>query len=1073
MMRIFGVRGREMSERPAGRRTRRRTRQRFFLEHLEPKTLLTATLPVTAAGAASFLAQTAGSGIDLKYDMGTHTYTFDDNEGIAPGTVDPAFTYTQVSGSEATLAPVDPATQDFTSLSFDQNVEDISYFVTSLSTATTFVDTSLPTPSGTPQTDTFNFGTTGDAQSLITAPVTVALTKESATINVDDSLDPSAQTIDMSATQVDFHTTPSFNYSGTNVAGLNVMGGSGDNTVNVTGTPNTGLATITLGNGNDQATVLGTGLGTTPTPNLSLQGGTGVNTLAINSTGTSTSISPGTVTFGTGAELVYSNFSSVQITGGNAAPVISPAPTITVVQKVPLVFVVVATFTDTDTVENASSYTATIDWGDGSMNSAGTVAFTGTSTVGGVTANDYSISGTHTYVAGGTYTTQVTVTDLGGSFSSTVGGVPVTTTLVPLAPITDPGATINVNALTPGSPATPAAATAGTLVVIPSLVTFTDGPAPLPATAYSATINWGDGSALNGGTITQSGTTFTVAGSHNYSQDSGSPYTISVVIAGDGQQMTVTTTATVVDLTSVALPTPPTATAGTTITSPLTVGIFTAVPNPDPTAYSAVVDWGDGSTPVVGTITGVTTGATTVLDVTTSGHNYAQTGSESLTVTLTDSQGFVIGTATPTLTVGGLSVSPVVGLNVMAGTPTGSLTVATFTGTPNPVSAGYTALVDWGDGSMPVVATITPLAGGVFAVTTSGHTYAQGGSYVLSVTIRDGQGFVVGTASPAITVGVMLSGRLSPQSDSGVSDSDGITNITTPTFVGNTSPGTTVEVFAAPSGSSVLPGTEIAVCSAEASGFWSATVVNAPLADGSYTITAEAVSSSGTVLGTASLGTVVIDTVGPVINAVSFDRFTDTVTVTYQDNLSGLDYASIANGAFYHLSAKPLAKNVRVPRMLLPTSITITPGATATAPEVVKLVFNHGHTVRGGRYTIVIDSGVGDTGIQDVAGNALDGEFYGSFPSGDGLPGGNFVATIATFHNNVVLSPVPVQSGYVSPRAAVDPLAHATTTKKVVKVVVHATAKVVNQPVEPVRVHHDLAIEALTIETKAKRRRTE
>ena len=91
------------------------------------------------------------------------------------------------------------------------------------------------------------------------------------------------------------------------------------------------------------------------------------------------------------------------------------------------------------------------------------------------------------------------------------------------------------------------------------------------------------------------------------------------------------------------------------------------------------------------------------------------------------------------------------------------------------------------------------------------------------------------------------------------------------------------------------------------------------------------------------------------------------------------------------------------------------------------MVFNNGHTVRGGRYLIVINSGGGDTGIHDVAGNALDGNFYGTFPSGDGLPGGNFAASIDTFHNNIVLPPVPFLDGYVPPSAAVvDPPAVAT-----------------------------------------------
>jgi hypothetical protein len=163
------------------------------------------------------------------------------------------------------------------------------------------------------------------------------------------------------------------------------------------------------------------------------------------------------------------------------------------------------------------------------------------------------------------------------------------------------------------------------------------------------------------------------------------------------------------------------------------------------------------------------------------------------------------------------------------------------------------------------------------------------------------------------------------------------------------------------------------------------------------------------------------------------------------------------------MSASQLSKKVPVPKLLLPTSITITPGAAATDPEVVSAVFNHGHTVRGGRYTIVIDSGVGDSGIHDVAGNALDGNFYGVFPSGDGLAGGDFVASIATYHDHVLLAPVPAKDGYVPPGAAVDPPAGSlsqVTSKHQKSAAVHAK-DVASRSAHEARVT-DQAIESLT-----------
>ena len=39
--------------------------------------------------------------------------------------------------------------------------------------------------------------------------------------------------------------------------------------------------------------------------------------------------------------------------------------------------------------------------------------------------------------------------------------------------------------------------------------------------------------------------------------------------------------------------------------------------------------------------------------------------------------------------------------------------------------------------------------------------------------------------------------------------------------------------------------------------------------------------------------------------------------------------------------------------------------------------------------------------MQDIAGNALDGEFYGYFPSGNNQPGGDFVAQLTAIHHTI------------------------------------------------------------------------
>ncbi len=63
--------------------------------------------------------------------------------------------------------------------------------------------------------------------------------------------------------------------------------------------------------------------------------------------------------------------------------------------------------------------------------------------------------------------------------------------------------------------------------------TFTHANGVEPASAFIATINWGDGSTSTG-SITQSGSTYTVKGSHTYSQNGSHTVTTSVVEASSG-----------------------------------------------------------------------------------------------------------------------------------------------------------------------------------------------------------------------------------------------------------------------------------------------------------------------------------------------------------------------------------------------------------------------------------------------------------------------------------------------------------------------------------------------------------
>jgi hypothetical protein len=78
--------------------------------------------------------------------------------------------------------------------------------------------------------------------------------------------------------------------------------------------------------------------------------------------------------------------------------------------KTALTDVPVATFTDADPNGTGTDYSAVIDWGDGTS-SAGTIS----------AGNGFTVSGSHTYASHGTYTTTVTVSDVGGAGSQASG----------------------------------------------------------------------------------------------------------------------------------------------------------------------------------------------------------------------------------------------------------------------------------------------------------------------------------------------------------------------------------------------------------------------------------------------------------------------------------------------------------------------------------------------------------------------------------------------------------------------------------------------------------------------------
>jgi hypothetical protein len=250
-----------------------------------------------------------------------------------------------------------------------------------------------------------------------------------------------------------------------------------------------------------------------------------------------------------------------------------------------------------------------------------------------------------------------------------------------------------------------------------------------------------------------------------------------------------------------------------------------------------------------------------------------------------------------------------------------------------------------------------------------------------------------------------MTASLDSSSDSGVSSSDGVTNITTPKITGTAEANATVNLFVAraPFFSPVLIGTT----TADASGRWSLT--SFPLIDGNYSLFGSATDASGRpstpfaqLPFAGTQGSLVIDTQGPRVAGLSLIPQASAFLVTFQDDLGGLNRASLANGLNYSLSM-PFSRGNPT---FVSTSVVQVPGATPTAPDQVAVRFNTPPKLKKGIYVLTISQ----TGILDAAGNTLVERFFIPNPTLGFRPGQNFVAQIN--FNGKAASP-PQQ--YISP----------------------------------------------------------
>jgi hypothetical protein len=338
----------------------------------------------------------------------------------------------------------------------------------------------------------------------------------------------------------------------------------------------------------------------------------------------------------------------------------------------------VATFTDTNTTNPASEFTATINWGDG-QSSAGTIAGSNGS---------FTVTGSHDYATVGNFPIGVTISNFGGTATATAGTSALINPATPALTVSDAGGTYN------GQPFTASATAVGV-----------DGKTPVAGSfsfAYYA------------------GTSATGTPLSNVPVNAGT-YTVVATFTSSDPDYSSGGTAQATFTISPAEPTLSVTDAGGTYSG-----------NPFPASATALGV--DGKTPVNGSfafayyagtsasgtpLSGPPANAgiyTVVATFTSNDPNYTGGGTAQTTFTISQA----------TLTAAGTTVAAI------AGAPFSGL-VATFNSTiPMSTPADFTATVRWGDGSMS--SGVIGTSGSAFTVSGS-HTYAAAGSYTIQVTI--------------------------------------------------------------------------------------------------------------------------------------------------------------------------------------------------------------------------------------------------------------------------------------------------------------------------------------------------
>ena len=386
----------------------------------------------------------------------------------------------------------------------------------------------------------------------------------------------------------------------------------------------------------------------------------------------------------------------------------------------------VATFSDSNLSDTPADFSASIAWGDGTTSTTVTIS-------GG--SGSFTVSGgPHTYADEGQDTVTTVLTRTSDSTSATATGQ---------ANIAEADS-LSLTAVS-------FSGNAGQSLTNMPVAVFFDNYGGNVASDFVATIEWGDGST-SPGTVTGSGGSFTIDGSHTYT--AGGNRTVTVGVADDSAGTAAASGTATASINFGGTMVLTSATEGGTLSNTTHVATFSDSNLSDTAAdFTASINWGDNVT-TPGSVVG-SNGSFTI----EGGHTYADEGNEAASVTFTQTvtqstatiSGNVAVAEADHFTGQGTTFSAAAQSNFSG--PVATFTDNSYTGQ---VPSDLAATIDWGDG----ITTAGTITGSNGSYTISGaHSYESGGQYTVNVGAVDDS---PGTASFSVssTANVSYAGQV-------------------------------------------------------------------------------------------------------------------------------------------------------------------------------------------------------------------------------------------------------------------------------------------------------------------------